>query len=136
MRTISIVIVLLMLSSYSKSQELFNMPDDVRTRWSSPENPNAEKGKAGLVNFVPQGWSPRQMAGMLRELIKREYIIRNIAHEPYCLRVSTGFYNTEEELVGFRDALGEILKMGPEKVKIPEIAMDLSDEPVWVEEMG
>jgi len=92
--------------------------------------------QAGLVNFVPQGWSPRQMAGMLRELIKREYIIRNIAHEPYCLRVSTGFYNTEEELVGFRDALGEILEMGPEKVKIPEIAMDLSDEPVWVEEMG
>jgi hypothetical protein len=48
--------------------------------------------------------------------------------------VSTGFYNTEEELVGFRDALGEILEMGPEKVKIPEVAMDLSNEPVWVEE--
>jgi L-cysteine/cystine lyase len=89
--------------------------------------------QAGLVNFVPQGWSPRQMAGMLRELIRRDYIIRNISHEPYCLRVSTGFYNTEEELVGLSDAVGELLEIGPDKIKIPELAMDLSDEPVWVE---
>jgi L-cysteine/cystine lyase len=89
--------------------------------------------QAGLINFVPQGWSPRRMAGLLRGLIKRDYIIRNIAHEPYCLRVSTGFYNTEEELEGFRDALGELLEMGPENIKIPELAMELSDEPVWVE---
>jgi len=89
--------------------------------------------QAGLVNFVPQGWSPRRMAGMMRALIKRNYIIRNISHEPYCLRVSTGFYNTEEELVGFRDALGELLEVGPEKITIPELAMELSDDPVWVE---
>jgi L-cysteine/cystine lyase len=91
--------------------------------------------QAGLVNFVPEGWSPRQMAGMLRELIKRDYIIRNIAHPPYCLRVSTGFYNTEEELTGLRDAIGELLEGGPDNVKIPELAMHLSNEPVWVEEM-
>jgi len=92
--------------------------------------------QAGLVNFVPQGWSPRQMAGMLRELIQRDFIIRNIAHEPYCLRVSTGFYNTEEELIGLRDAIGELLEDGPDKVKIPQLAMELSDEPVWVESVS
>jgi L-cysteine/cystine lyase len=89
--------------------------------------------QAGLVNFVPQGWSPRRMAGLVRALVKRDYIIRSISHEPYCLRVSTGFYNTEEELVGFRDALGELLELGPEAVEIPELAMQLPDEPVWVE---
>ena len=89
--------------------------------------------QAGLVNFVPQGWSPRKMAGLLGALVKRGYIIRSITHVPYCLRVSTGFYNTEEELVGFRDALGELLELGPEAVEIPKLAMQLSDEPVWVE---
>jgi L-cysteine/cystine lyase len=89
--------------------------------------------QAGLVNFVPQGWSPRRMSGLVRALVKRDYIIRSISHPPYCLRVSTGFYNTEEELVGFRDALGELLELGPDAIEIPKLAMELSDEPVWVE---
>jgi len=88
--------------------------------------------QAGLINFVPQGWSPRRMSGMVRALAKRDYIIRNISHEPYCLRVSTGFYNTEEELEGFRDALGELLDLGPGGIEIPALAMELPDEPVWV----
>jgi len=29
-------------------QELFKMPHGMRTRWASPENPNAEKGKGGM----------------------------------------------------------------------------------------
>ena len=74
------------------------------------------------------------MAGLVRALVKRDFIIRSISHVPYCLRVSTGFYNTKEELVGFRDALGELLEFGPEAVEIPELAMQLPDEPVWVEE--
>jgi L-cysteine/cystine lyase len=89
--------------------------------------------QAGLVNFVPQGWSPRRMAGLVSALVKRDYIIRSISHEPYSLRVSTGFYNTEEELIGFRDALGELLDLGPDAIKIPTLAMELPDEPVWVQ---
>jgi L-cysteine/cystine lyase len=92
--------------------------------------------QAGLINFVPQGWSPRRMAGLVSALVKRDYIIRSISHEPYCLRVSTGFYNTEEELVGFRDALGELLDLGSDSIKIPKLAMELPDDPVWVEEAG
>jgi L-cysteine/cystine lyase len=92
--------------------------------------------QAGLVNFVPQGWSPRRMSGLVRALVKRDYIIRSISHQPYCLRVSTGFYNTEEELVGFRDALGELLDLGPDTIEIPSLAMELTDEPVWVEDGG
>lgn len=57
-------------------------------------------------------------------------LIRNIPHEPYCLRVSTGFYNTAQELIGLRDALGELLEAGPDAVGIPDTALELPDEPV------
>jgi selenocysteine lyase/cysteine desulfurase len=86
--------------------------------------------QAGLVNFVPLKWSPRRMAGLMQALTERGYLIRNISHPPYCMRVSTGFYNTEKELIGLRDALGELLDAGPEAVEIPKIALELSDKPV------
>jgi L-cysteine/cystine lyase len=88
---------------------------------------------AGLVNFAPRGWSPRQMAGLMQALIDRGYGIRAIFHAPYCLRVSTGFYNTEEELVGLRDAVAELLEAGPDALTIPPLPLDLPDEPVWLE---
>jgi L-cysteine/cystine lyase len=86
--------------------------------------------QAGLVNFVPVGWSPRRMAGLTLALFERGYLIRSIFHKPYCLRVSTGFFNTEQELVGLRDALGELLEAGPDAVQIPEPALELPDQPV------
>jgi L-cysteine/cystine lyase len=86
--------------------------------------------QAGLVNFVPLGWSPRRMAGLMSALIKGGYLIRIIPHPPYCLRASTGFYNTEQELTGLRDTLGELLDAGPDAVHIPELAMELPDEPI------
>jgi hypothetical protein len=55
MKAISIISILFILSTYLKGQELFKMPENVQTRWSSPENPNAEKGKAGLVNYGRKG---------------------------------------------------------------------------------
>ena len=30
-------------------------PENIQTRWSSPENPTAEKGKGGLVNHGRKG---------------------------------------------------------------------------------
>jgi selenocysteine lyase/cysteine desulfurase len=86
--------------------------------------------QAGLVNFAALGWSPRRMVGLMQALVDRGYLVRAIFHEPYCLRVSTGFYNTEQELIGLRDALGELLDAGPEAVDIPEFALGLLDEPV------
>jgi L-cysteine/cystine lyase len=92
--------------------------------------------QAGLVNFAPLGWSPRRIAALTWALIERGYLIRSIDHEPYCLRVSTGFYNTDEELVGLRDALQELLDAGPDALVIPESALGLSDEPIGVEPPG
>jgi L-cysteine/cystine lyase len=87
--------------------------------------------QAGLINFVPLGWSPRQMSGLVMALLDRGYLIRSIPHPPYCLRISTGFFNTDQELIGLRDALGDLLDAGPNAVEIPEIAAELPDEPIW-----
>jgi L-cysteine/cystine lyase len=89
--------------------------------------------QAGLVNFAPRGWTPRQMAGLMQAVIDRGYQVRAIFHEPYCLRVSTGFYNTEAELAGLRDVVAELLAAGPDAVEIPALPFPLPDAPVWVE---
>jgi L-cysteine/cystine lyase len=88
--------------------------------------------QASLINFVPVGWSPLRMAGLVGALVERGYIIRSIFHEPYCLRVSTGFYNTDQELLGLRDALSELLEAGPQAITLPDIPLmsQLSDEPI------
>jgi L-cysteine/cystine lyase len=87
--------------------------------------------QAGLVNLAPLHWSPRQMVGLTYALIDRGYVIRAITHPPYCLRISTGFFNTDDELLGLRDTLGELLDAGPNAVEIPELAFELPDDPVW-----
>jgi hypothetical protein len=72
------------------------------------------------------------MAGMVEAMAQRGYIIRNIPHEPFCVRVSCGFYNTEAELNGFVIALKDLLAAGPQAVEIPAWAehYHLSDEPL------
>lgn len=89
--------------------------------------------QASLVNFLPVGWSPARMAGLVDALTERGFIIRSIPHVPYCVRVSCGFYNTEAEIDGLGTALADLLAAGPEAIAIPEwaAAYGLSDEPVW-----
>lgn len=65
--------------------------------------------QSGLVCFDLQGRSPAAQAGLVDALFGRGYLIRSIPHHPCCMRVSTGFFNTEEELAGLRDALAELL---------------------------
>lgn len=79
-----------------------------------------ENRQASLVNFLPVGWSAAQMAGLVAELDERGYIIRSITHEPFAIRVSCGFYNTEAEIDGLAVELAEIISAGPESVTIPE----------------
>ena len=86
-----------------------------------------------LVNFLPVGWSPLRMAGAVEALTQRGIVIRNIPHQPYCLRVACGFYNTEAEIDALGVALREVLAAGPEAVTIPDWvrAYGMPDEPVW-----
>lgn len=76
--------------------------------------------QASLVNFLPVGWSAAQMSGLVDALGQRGYILRNITHEPFAVRVSCGFFNTEAEIDGLAAALSEVLAAGPDAVPIPE----------------
>jgi L-cysteine/cystine lyase len=59
---------------------------------------------AGLVSFNLAGWEPNEMVNALYE---RGFIIRSIG-SPSCARVSTGFYNTEEEIENLGAAVAEL----------------------------
>jgi L-cysteine/cystine lyase len=84
--------------------------------------------QSGLVCFDLAGWSPAAQAGLASALEKRGYVVRSIAHRPYCMRVSTGFFNTEAELSGLRDALAEFIAAGPNAISIPDWAAALPRE--------
>lgn len=48
--------IISLISVFSvRSQSLFQMPVDTKTRWASPENPDALKGEGGMVNYGRKG---------------------------------------------------------------------------------
>lgn len=52
------VIMLLVLSIAVSAQNLYDpVPEGVRTRWVSPENPTGEKGKGGMTNQGAKGYA-------------------------------------------------------------------------------
>lgn len=64
---------------------------------------------AGLTSFTLDGYDPQQVLGRL----SAEGIILRTIKAPFCLRVSTGFYNTEAEVDRLVGVLQKILKDGP-----------------------
>lgn len=50
-----ILIVILMIVQSTQGQQLFQMEENIHTRWASPENPDAEKGMGGTENFGRKG---------------------------------------------------------------------------------
>jgi L-cysteine/cystine lyase len=59
---------------------------------------------AGLITFNLEGTEPGDLVTALDE---RGFILRTIPH-PACVRLSTGFYNTEEEIENLGAAIEEI----------------------------
>jgi L-cysteine/cystine lyase len=59
---------------------------------------------AGLVHFTMDGITPTDLTARLAE---RGILIRD-THHPLANRISTGFYNTEEEIARLVDAIAEI----------------------------
>jgi L-cysteine/cystine lyase len=59
---------------------------------------------AGLVSFTLSRWEPSELVNALYE---RGFIIRSIG-SPSCARVSTGFYNTEDEIENLGAAVAEL----------------------------
>ena len=64
--------------------------------------------EAGMVEFLVEGWDPDDLCARLNE---RNFMIRpEPKHQaPAPARISTGFYNTREELDQLADAIREII---------------------------
>jgi L-cysteine/cystine lyase len=85
----------------AQAAELLNQVPDVRVQ--TPAN------RAGLISFSVDGLAPQEVVSQLAE---RGIMIRAVPFVDW-LRVSTGFFNTEEDLLRLRDALLEILSTRP-----------------------
>ncbi len=68
--------------------------------------------QAGLVSFNLDSYDP---ARVMTKLIKKNIILRFI-QQPYSLRISTGFYNTEEDIDRLIAALQAILEVDPDSL--------------------
>lgn len=64
------------------------------------------ENRAGLVSFMVEGLQPEEI---VQALADRRVRIRYLRH-PHCLRASTGFYNTEDDLVRLVDGLAAVLE--------------------------
>ncbi len=64
--------------------------------------------EAGFMHFKVKGWEPSELCKILNE---KKFMVRPVPkqHLPAPIRISTGFYVTEEELRLFADALKEII---------------------------
>lgn len=67
-----------------------------------------EGTEAGFVHFHVKGWEPKDLCDLLNE---KKFMIRPVPkpHLPTPARISTGFYNSEEELESFAKALNEVI---------------------------
>ena len=61
---------------------------------------------AGLVHFTVAGWQP---AAVEEELRAREVLIRSM-QEPACVRASTGFYNSGDDLRALAEGVKDLLR--------------------------
>jgi L-cysteine/cystine lyase len=67
-----------------------------------------------LISFTLEGYDPARLATRLVE----EDIILRFIDQPYALRISTGFYNTEADIDRLVEALRDILKQDPESLPV------------------
>jgi Protein of unknown function (DUF2961) len=54
-RILCVCLIVTVLTQIVNAQSLYTIPDNVETRWASPENPKGEKGKAGQTNGGRKG---------------------------------------------------------------------------------
>ena len=70
---------------------------------------------SGLVTFALRGYDP---ARVVAELEQSDIVVRNL-HDPEALRVSTGFFNDDEDIVRLVDGLRAITAKDPEALAPP-----------------
>ena len=69
---------------------------------------NPPRLHAGLLHFTVAGWQPD---AVFQELLQRDVLVRSVI-SPSCIRVSTGFYNSDRDLEMLASGLREILRAG------------------------
>ncbi|MBR9997891.1 MAG: DUF2961 domain-containing protein, partial [Cyclobacteriaceae bacterium] len=47
--------IFILICDFLNGQPIYEMPEDIQTRWASPENPGAEKGMGGMDNYSRKG---------------------------------------------------------------------------------
>jgi len=73
-----------------------------------------EGGKSGLLTFTLKGYDP---ARVMVKLGQENIIVRFLPH-PYALRVSTGFYNTRNDIDRFIASLKAVLSNSPQALPV------------------
>jgi L-cysteine/cystine lyase len=64
---------------------------------------------AGLLHFTVAGWDP---AAVYEELLQRNVLVRNLL-APSCIRASTGFYNSDDDIEALAGGIRDILSLPP-----------------------
>ncbi len=70
---------------------------------------------SGLVTFALHGYDPRRVVA---ELERSDVVLRNL-HDPEALRVSTGFFNDDEDIARLVEGLRAITAMDPDALAAP-----------------
>ena len=70
---------------------------------------------SGLVTFALRGYDPSRVVA---ELEQSDIVVRNLS-EPEALRVSTGFFNDDEDISRLVEALREVTAKDPEALAAP-----------------
>jgi L-cysteine/cystine lyase len=68
---------------------------------------NGSGGHAGLLHCSIESWDPEDA---FEELLRRKILVRSLI-APSCIRVSTGFYNSEQDLQALANALAEMVRL-------------------------
>lgn len=101
---------------YSRIAHLFEYARQSLTDLAGVEVITPPGFQAGLVTFALTGYDP---ARVMLKLAEEDIILRYI-QQPYALRVSTGFYNTEADIDRLIEALQAIQAADPDSLPRPE----------------
>jgi len=92
--------------AYARIKSLGELAHDTLSNVDGVDVITPRQQMAGLVSFNLDGKTPDELVTALDE---RGFTLRTI-HGPDCVRMATGFYNTEEEIKNLTIALDEIRK--------------------------
>lgn len=81
-----------------------------------------------LLSFDLPHFSPRQLFALALQLARREQlVIRSTPHQPFCLRATFAFFNTEAEVDQFCALIAQAAQTNPEQLPAEGYALKLPE---------